>query len=73
MTQITEATFSGGGLKPDAKLNLQERQRVRLIVQSLDTAAEADRAKAIADLKAGIAGMNFRSNGDYPTRDELHK
>ena len=33
---------------------------------------DKDRAAAVARLKAGIASMQFFSNGRLPTRDELH-
>ena len=36
-TQITEAIYDGGVLRPAERLNLRDHQRVRLIVQSLDT------------------------------------
>lgn len=73
MTQITEAIFSGGVLRPTDALELRDQERVRVIVQSLGPPAEAERARAMEELRAGIAGMGFKSNGAYPTRDELHE
>ncbi len=72
-TQVTEATYDGGVLRPVDRLNLQDHQRVRLIVQSLDPGADAARAAAMKRLRAGIAAMNFRSVNGYPGRDELHE
>ena len=71
MTQITEAIYTHGVLKPTAELDLREQQRVRIIVEPLDDQRE-DRAAALARLKAGIASMQFFSNGRLPTRAELH-
>ena len=71
MTQITEAIYTQGVLKPTAELDLREEQRVRLVVQPLDE-PPADCAVALARLKAGIASMQFFSNGRLPTRAELH-
>jgi len=76
MTQITEATFDGGVLRPKNALNLRQSERVRLIVQSLDAApapGTTARQQAMARLRAGIARMGFRSAAPYPTRDELHE
>ena len=71
MPQITEAIYTHGVLKPTVELNLRERQRVRVIVEPLDEPHE-DRAAALARLKAGIASMQFFSNGRLPPRAELH-
>ena len=69
MTRVTEAVFSKGVLKPAEDLGLREEQRVRLIVESVDERPD-DRAVAVARLKAGIAKMQFFSQG--PSREELH-
>lgn len=76
MTKVVEAIYSHGVLEPLESLDLTEKQRVRLIVESIDGVAAsgrpADREAAMMRLQAGIASMNFRSTGPYPTRDELH-
>ena len=71
MTQKVEAIYSGGVLKPTRNLSLQEHQRVRLTVVTIDE-PDADRAAAVARLKAGIASMRFFSEGSLPSREELH-
>jgi predicted DNA-binding antitoxin AbrB/MazE fold protein len=71
MTQITEATFDGGVLRPTGKLSLREHERVRIIVQSLEGANGEARTRAIERLRVGIASMGFRSTGRYAGRDEL--
>ena len=73
MTKVTEAIFTNGVLKPSEPLDLPDQQRVRLIVEPIDTPSESDRARAMSELRAGIAGMGFRSTGPYPSRDELHE
>lgn len=71
MTQITEAIYTNGVLKPTGDLDLREEQRVRLIVEPLDERPE-DRSAALARLRAGIASMHFSSDGRLPSRAELH-
>jgi predicted DNA-binding antitoxin AbrB/MazE fold protein len=71
MTQVTEAVYTQGVLKPTRELSLREQQRVRLIVETIDESGE-DRKAALARLKAGIESMQFFSEGRLPTREELH-
>ncbi len=71
MMKVTEAVYSQGVLKPAEDLGLREGQRVRLIVETVDDKA-VDRAAALARLKAGIATMQFFSQGPVPSREELH-
>jgi predicted DNA-binding antitoxin AbrB/MazE fold protein len=71
MTQITEAIYSQGVLKPAADLKLREQQRVRVIIEPIEDSLD-DREAALARLKAGIASMRFCSHGPLPKRDDLH-
>ena len=71
MTKFTHATYAQGSLKPDENLSLREGQRARLIVETIDENSEV-RAAALARLKAGIASMNFFSQGSLPAREKLH-
>ena len=71
MTQITDAVYANGVLKPSGKLSLGEQQHVRIVVQSIESAV--DRQTALARLKAGIASMHFFSCGPLPSREELHE
>jgi len=73
LTQVVEAIFSHGVLKPLDPLTLPEDQRVRLVVEPISQPGKEDRAEAIAQLRAGIAQMNFHLTGPLPTRDELHE
>jgi predicted DNA-binding antitoxin AbrB/MazE fold protein len=72
MTQIAEAIYSGGVLKPVEKLDLREAQRVRLIIEPLSDSSEAQRSAALKRLLTGIQSMDFFSTGRLPTREELH-
>jgi predicted DNA-binding antitoxin AbrB/MazE fold protein len=73
MTQVTEAVYTNGVLKPKGELVLREAQLVRLTVEPLDEEAPgADRPAALRRLLAGIEGMRFFSRERLPSRDELH-
>ncbi len=71
MTQTIEAIYANGVLKPLDGLHLREQQRVRLILEPIQDAA-TDRQAALERLRAGIASMQFYSEGQLPPRDELH-
>ena len=71
VTQKVEAIYTGGVLKPTSDLCLQDQQRVRLTVETIDEPV-GDRKAAVARLKAGIASMRFFSEGPLPGREELH-
>ena len=73
MTQVTEAVYSDGVLRPEGRLSLRDKERVRLIIQSLESPQANDRVQAIENLRAGVGRSKFRSSGPYPTRDELHE
>ncbi len=73
MTQITEAVYADGVLKPDDRLPLRQNERVRLIIQSLEAPGTNDRQRAIDELRASIGRGPFRSDRPYPNRDQLHK
>jgi hypothetical protein len=51
---------------------LQEEQRVRLIIEPFDSGQGLDRAAALNRLRAGIDNMAFSSSGRLPARDERH-
>ncbi len=72
MTQITEAIYAGGVLRPIGPVELRDNERVRLIIEPVESSANGDRAAAMARLRAGIKKMNFRHGGPYPSRDELY-
>jgi predicted DNA-binding antitoxin AbrB/MazE fold protein len=71
-TQVTDAIYADGVLKPVGPLELREAQRVRIIVETLDEAGARDREAAFRRLLAGIESMNFVSQAPLPKRDELH-
>ena len=69
MTRFAEAVF--GVLKPSTGLDLREDQRVRIIVEPIDD-QRPERSAALARLKAGITNVHFSSDGQLPSRAELH-
>lgn len=71
MTQVTEAVYAQGVLTPTTELRLQEHQRVRVTVESLEE-GPADRSNALARFNAGVASSRFFSKGPLPTREDLH-
>lgn len=75
MVRTTEAIFANGVLKPVEALNFHEGQRVRITVEGIErgTPTEAERAAALKQFFESADRMGFRSEGPYPTRDELHE
>ena len=70
--QVTNAVYRDGVLRPLHPLDLEEDEQVRLVVEKLDSTIRPNRETLLAQLREGINRMNFRSNGQYPSRDELH-
>jgi predicted DNA-binding antitoxin AbrB/MazE fold protein len=70
-SQVTDAIYSGGVLKPLGNVSLHESERVRLIIERTDR-NESDRQRALERLRAGIEQMSFFLSGPLPKRDELH-
>ena len=66
MTHKVEAIYSGGVFMPTRKLDLRDKQLVRLTVETIGE-PERDRDAAVARLKAGIARMNFCSQAPPPS------
>ena len=69
-SQVTDAIYTGGILKPLGDLKLRESERVRLIVQRCGPVESRD--AALERLRAGIENMNLHLSGPLPRRDELH-
>ncbi len=70
-SQVTDATYSGGVLKPLGSISLNESERVRLIIER-EGASAPDRQASLQQLRAGIEQMQFFLSGPLPSRDELH-
>lgn len=70
-SQMTDAIYTGGVLKPLSSVSLHESERVRLIIERTEQ-AESDRPLALERLRAGIEQMRFFLSGPLPSRDELH-
>jgi len=73
MTKVVEAIYSDGVLEPLESLGLHDKQRVRLIVQSIDAPDASDRKVALDELFAEIDRMDLHLRVRMPTRDELHE
>ncbi len=73
MTKVIEAIYSDGLLKPVGALDLPEQQRVRLTIEPIDAASEADRRAALKRLLERLEKSTFCYGGPLPTRDELHE
>jgi predicted DNA-binding antitoxin AbrB/MazE fold protein len=69
-SQVTDAIYTGGVLKPLSDLALRESERVRLIVHR--TEPSGSRNAALERLRARIAEMNLYLTGPLPSRDSLH-
>lgn len=73
MTKVVEAIYSDGVFAPLDSLNLPDKQRVRLIVQTPDVLEPSDRKAALDELFAEIDRMDLYLRVRIPTRDELHE
>ena len=70
-SQVTDAIYSGGVLKPLGEVRLHESERVRLIIERTAAPPKA-RQLALERLRAGISEKRFYLSGPHPGRDELH-
>ena len=70
-SQVTDAIYAGGVLRPLGNVSLNEAERVRLIIERTEQPV-ADREVALERLRAGIGQMRFYLSGPLPSRDELH-
>ena len=70
-SQVTDAIYIGGVLKPLGSVSLHESERVRLIIERKEPSSP-NRQASVERLRAGIEQMQFFSSGPLPSRDELH-
>ena len=70
-SQVTEAIYSEGVLKPLGTVTLCESERVRLIIERHEP-MKTERKLALERLRAGIDSMSLSLSGPLPSRDELH-
>lgn len=64
-SQVTDAIYSGGVLKPLGDVSLQESERVRLIIERKEP-SEQSRQAALERLRVGIAQNGFLSDRTTP-------
>ncbi len=70
-SQVTEAIYTGGLLRPIGRISLRESERVRLIIERTEP-SQTERQSALERLRAGIREMGLSLSAPPPARDELH-
>jgi predicted DNA-binding antitoxin AbrB/MazE fold protein len=70
-SQVTEAVYRDGVLRPLGDVALEEDELVRLTIERREPSREG-RQLALNRLRAGIAKMRFFLDGPLPAREELH-
>jgi len=82
MTQVIEAIYKDGVLRPLELVDLADNQRVRVTIEQFNGTAQAlpdmettvaGREAALQELFEEIEHMKFHLAGPLPTRDELHE
>ncbi len=71
MTRVVEAIYTNGHLEPLEQLDLAERERVTLVVQTQPDPSQ--REAALARLFELMDRTNLRLSTPLPSRDELHE
>jgi predicted DNA-binding antitoxin AbrB/MazE fold protein len=72
MTTTVTATFENGVLRPDETLLLEERARVRVTIEPLETWSEEKAQAAWEELQRMIREKPLHFGGEKFTRDELY-
>ena len=72
MSQIVNATFDGGFLKPDEALDLPQQARVRLIIEPMEEQCQPHQ-EAWAELERLWEEASIDSGGKHLPRDQLHE
>ena len=70
-SQVTDAIYTGGVLKPLGDVSLHESERVRIIIERTEKST-AERELGLERLRDGIVRMRLFLSGPLPSRDELH-
>lgn len=74
MTTTGMATVVNGTLQLDTPMDLPEQSRVKVTVSPLtDDATQARRIKAFAEFRASVNEVNFKSDGERLTREQMHE
>lgn len=72
MIEIVQATFQDGVFKPDKPPSFHGGTRVRMVVESVATDDESNRAAAWASLQEIWRHSRLDSQGDRLSREQLH-
>jgi hypothetical protein len=78
LSKVMQAVKVETFVQTDGDLHLQglpcrQGNRVEVIVLITDEATEADREAALERFMARARASTFKSEGPYPSRDELHE
>ncbi|WP_254507217.1 antitoxin family protein [Anatilimnocola floriformis] len=73
MTQTFLATYEDGVLKPHEPLRLLPQSQVRVVIESVDTPTDEERAQAWESVQRLWKESPIDSGGDRLTRDQLHE
>jgi predicted DNA-binding antitoxin AbrB/MazE fold protein len=78
MVWQVDAIVDKGVLRPVRPLPLADKARVRITIEPVAETTnglhtDAERERAMTELLDRLARSPFRSEGPYPTRDELHE
>ena len=73
MIDVIEATYQGGVFKPDRQPALNDRTRVRLVVEAVSGAPDLATQQSWTTLEHLWKNSTFDSQGDRLSRDELHE
>jgi predicted DNA-binding antitoxin AbrB/MazE fold protein len=72
MSQVVNATFEDGVLKPHERLNLAPGTQVRIVISPCN-GANLSRQPAFAELERFRKQHPIHSRGNRLTRDQLHE
>ena len=73
MTQVVNAIYEDGALRPLDPVHLEEHQHVRVTVETLDGDASNDRGTELQRLLHRLEKSTFSYCGSLPKRYELHE
>jgi predicted DNA-binding antitoxin AbrB/MazE fold protein len=74
MTQIVNATFDQGVLRPETPVRLSPGERVRIVIESLSgERQESSHEEAWEEFDKLCDEAPIHSGGEHLTRDQLHE
>lgn len=73
MSQVVEAIYADGVLKPLAALPFHDQQRLRLTIETVDDRAAGKHEGHLHELIDRLRRSTLSYGGPPPTREELHE